>query len=468
MKKILVATPNQEAATGIESCLDRGFRVKKAGGADEALQLLAKGQFDYLFVDLAFIREKLHPGEPRNYGPAITPFRKSQAHSSLIILAPPEEIRGTVAAVKAGADDYLIYPIEPSEVALVIESLTEQAQIESELEYLRDSFWKADARDLVRTRSPLMREVYSKVESVAPTRANVLIGGETGTGKSLLAKLIHSHSSRSAGPFVEVHCGAIHDNLVESELFGHEKGSFTGAERRKLGKFEIADRGTIFLDEVGTISSGTQIKLLQVLQEGTFSRVGGESTLEVDVRVVAASNEDLAARVAEKTFRSDLFYRLNVFAIDLPPLRDRPEDIPHLIDFFLRRLDRLYGKGITGIETSIKESLCAYRWPGNIRELENLLERAYILEKSTKLTAASFPADVNPMAVAGGHGRNDTGLCLNEVRKITVEEVEKRYLTQLLNDKKGRIDQSAVQAGVTPRQLHNLMAKYGLNRKDFR
>ena len=468
MKRILVATPDHEAAAGIESCLSREYKIKRANGPDETLGLLNKIQFDYLFVDLAFIREHLHPGEPRNFTPAIAPFRSSQSHPPLIILARPEEIRATVAAVKAGADDYLIYPVEPSEVALVIQSLAEQVQIESELEYLRDSFWKSDARDLVRTRSPLMREVYAKVESVAPTRANVLISGETGTGKSLLAKLIHSHSSRATGPFVEVHCGAIHDNLVESELFGHEKGSFTGAERRKLGKFEIADRGTIFLDEVGTISTATQIKLLQVLQEGTFSRVGGESTLEVDVRVVAASNEDLAARVADKSFRSDLFYRLNVFAVELPPLRERPEDIPHLIDFFLHRLERFYGKGINGIEAPIKESLCSYGWPGNIRELENLLERAYILEKTSKLTRESFPADLNLAGAVAGMGPDDMALSLNEVRKKTMEEVEKRYLIQLLSEKQGRIDQSADQAGVTPRQLHNLMAKYGLNRKDFR
>jgi transcriptional regulator with GAF, ATPase, and Fis domain len=266
---------------------------------------------------------------------------------------------------------------------------------------------------------------------------------------------------------VEVHCGAIHDNLVESELFGHEKGSFTGAERRKLGKFEIADRGTIFLDEVGTISPSAQIKLLQVLQEGAFSQVGGEATLEVDVRVIAASNEDLASKVQDRSFRSDLYYRLNVFAIELPPLRDRPEDIPHLVDFFLQRLEGLYGKGINGIDPEVKASLCEYSWPGNIRELENLLERAYILERSSKLSAASFPPDLNLAGLSSVQNQPNTALSLTEVRRLAMEQVEKSYLLQLLGEKKGRIDQSAAQAGVTPRQLHNLMAKYGLNRRDF-
>lgn len=468
MKLVLVVTENQEAAQGIASCLGHGYKLKKALSLAEAQRFLNGTHCDYLFVDLAFIRQKLPPGEPRNFAAAISAFQNSQHQVPLVILAPPEDIRATVSAVKAGADDYLIYPIEPGEVDLVIEGLAEQVQIESELEYLRDSFWKAEARDLVHTRSPLMQEVYKKVESVAPTRATVLISGETGTGKSLLAKLIHTHSNRSDGPFVSMHCGAIHDNLVESELFGHEKGSFTGAERRKLGKFEIADRGTIFLDEVGTISPSAQIKLLQVLQEGSFSRVGGENTQEVDVRVVAASNEDLGSRVKEKTFRSDLYYRLNVFAIELPSLRERQEDIPYLVDFFLERLDRTYGKGISGVEPGIKESLSAYNWPGNIRELENLLERAYILERSSKLTATSFPPDLNLLRPPSDSDQPEEALSLSQVRRLALEQVEKRYLVQLLSEKAGRIDQSAAQAGVTTRQLRNLMTKYGLNRKDFR
>ncbi|MGD8562709.1 MAG: sigma-54 dependent transcriptional regulator [Desulfarculaceae bacterium] len=467
MKLVLIATENQDSAKSISCCLDEGYKVKQAGSLGEALRLLAKDHFDYAFVDLAFLSQGSSPDEPRHLCSALKAFRNSSHTVPLIILASPQDIRATVSAVKQGADDYLICPIEPSEVALVIENLAEQAQIESELEYLRNSFWKTDPQDLVQTRSPLMCEVYRKVESVAPTRATVLISGETGTGKSLLAKLIHTHGSRAGGPFVEVHCGAIHDNLVESELFGHEKGSFTGAERRKLGKFEIADRGTIFLDEVGTISPSAQIKLLQVLQEGAFSQVGGEATLEVDVRVIAASNEDLASKVQDRSFRSDLYYRLNVFAIELPPLRDRPEDIPHLVDFFLQRLEGLYGKGINGIDPEVKASLCEYSWPGNIRELENLLERAYILERSSKLSAASFPPDLNLAGLSSVQNQPNTALSLTEVRRLAMEQVEKSYLLQLLGEKKGRIDQSAAQAGVTPRQLHNLMAKYGLNRRDF-
>ncbi len=469
MKSLLVATPDRSAVVGLRDSLNRRYRLEEAGTAHACLEQLARRRYDLALVDISFIVEKLPPGEPPDFSAAVQTFRRGNyGGPPLIILTPPLRIRETVSAVKAGADNYLTYPVDHHEVELVISSLAARYKIENELQYLRDSFWKVEAQDLVRTRSALMGQVYEKLEMVAPTRATVLLSGETGTGKSLMAKLIHMHSSRAQGPFVSVHCGSMPDTLVESELFGHEKGAFTGAERRKLGKFQIADTGTIFLDEVGTISPNAQIKLLQVLQEGTFSRVGGEQDISVDVRVVAASNVDLEKKIAEGGFRSDLFYRLNVFSVELPPLRERREDLPLLVTTLLERLNRSYGKNISSVEEQAMEALTAYSWPGNIRELENLLERAYILERGHRLSPGSFPADLMALHHPGNPDEPGDSHPLAEVRRRAVEEVERRYLLRLLGQKKGRMDQAAAQAGVTTRQLHNLMTKYGLASRDFK
>ncbi len=467
MKSMLVATPDKKVVASLRSALKRGRRLEPAASAPACLELMARRRFDLALVDIGFIMAQLPDGEP-DFAAALEPFLRANGGPPLIVLTPPERIRQTVSAVKAGADNYLAYPVDPHELELVIAGLATRKRIESELEYLRESFWRGEAQGLVRTRSPLMREVFEKLEMVAPTRATVLLNGETGTGKSMLARLIHMHSSRSSGPFVAVHCGSMPDTLVESELFGHEKGAFTGAERRKLGKFQIADKGTIFLDEVGTISPAAQIKLLQVLQEGSFCRVGGESDISVDARVVAASNVDLAERISQGGFRDDLYYRLNVFAIELPPLRQRREDLPLLVATLLERLNRNYGKAITGVDQRVMQAFEAYAWPGNIRELENLLERAYILERGRRLSPAGFPADLMALEHPGEAHEPGEGQSLAEARRRAVEEVERRYLERLLAAKKGRVDQSAAQAGITTRQLRNLMTKYGLAARDFK
>ena len=468
MKSWLVATPEASVKASLRKALKQGERLQDAASAQDCLELISRRRFDLALVDIGFILSQLPEGDEPDFAAALEPFRRASGQPPLIVLTPPERIRQTVSVVKAGADNYLTYPVDSHEVELVIAGLAARSRIQSELEYLRESFWRGEAQGLVRTLSPLMREVYEKLEMVAPTRATVLLTGETGTGKSLLARLIHMHSSRADGPFVAVHCGSMPDTLVESELFGHEKGAFTGAERRKLGKFQIADKGTIFLDEVGTITPAAQIKLLQVLQEGSFCRVGGEHDIAVDVRVVAASNVDLAKRMAEGGFRDDLFYRLNVFAIELPPLRRRREDMPLLIATLLERLNRNYGKGINGVEQEALRSLEAYAWPGNIRELENLLERAYILERGRRLSPASFPADLMALEGAGQDDEPGEGQTLADVRRRAVEEVERRYLVRVLGQKKGRVDQAAGLAGVTTRQLRNLMAKYGLAARDYK
>jgi DNA-binding NtrC family response regulator len=244
-----------------------------------------------------------------------------------------------ITAVKAGASEYLTYPLDPIEIQHVLENIKDQTSLESELDYLRDRFWQTESLENIRTCNANMRKVFEMIRSVAPTKSTVLLFGETGTGKGLLARILHTHSNRRDNQFISVHCGAIPETLLESELFGHEKGAFTGAIRKKLGKFEMAHGGTIFLDEVGTLTAAAQIKMLQVLQDGTFQRVGGEETIRVDVRVISATNVVLGEMCQKGEFRKDLYYRLNVFPIEIPPLNARTEDIPQLAMLFLRNLE---------------------------------------------------------------------------------------------------------------------------------
>jgi transcriptional regulator with GAF, ATPase, and Fis domain len=309
--------------------------------------------------------------------------------------------------------------------------------------------------------------VYDKIRLVARTKSSVLLTGETGTGKTMLAKLIHSHSNRSDQAFISVHCGAIPDTLIESELFGHEKGAFTGADHKKLGKFEIAKGGTIFLDEVGTLTPSAQIKLLQVLQDSTFSRVGGTETLTADVRVIAATNDNLKAAVENSRFRRDLYYRMNVFPIDIPPLNQRADDIPYLIDLFLKRLNNEMQKNIHSVEARVTAALKKYAWPGNIRELENIIERAYILEQSSVLTPESFPAELFEGEMTMAVVPVSAQMPLAAARHLAVEDFERQYLKELLSANLGRINRSAEIAGITSRQLHKLMQKYHLHKEDF-
>jgi transcriptional regulator with GAF, ATPase, and Fis domain len=320
------------------------------------------------------------------------------------------------------------------------------------------------------SRSAAMRAVLEKARTVASTRATVLLTGETGVGKGVLARSIHAWSNRAERPFVSVHCGAIPDTLLESELFGHEKGAFTGADRRKQGKFELADGGTLFLDEVGTITAPVQIKLLDVLQEHRFHRVGGEEDVEVDIRIIAATNSDLDRMQREGQFRSDLYHRLNVFPIALPPLRERREDLPALAAELLSRLNAIYAKQVRGLEPTVGQAFLSYAWPGNVRELENVLERAHILEKTDSITAQHVPLEIlssaeKHVAVPVPVGSAKT---LAEARNEAVAAAERRYLVELLTTHHGRVDASAEAAGITTRQLRKLLTKYRIDKTQFK
>jgi transcriptional regulator with GAF, ATPase, and Fis domain len=322
-------------------------------------------------------------------------------------------------------------------------------------------------RDVVGTSSAAMQEVFSKVRHVALTDTTVLLTGETGTGKSLIARILHNHSSRKDRQFISVHCGAIPDTLTESELFGHEKGAFTGAVRRKPGKFELAHGGTIFLDEIGTISPCVQIKLLDVVQERVFQRVGGDGDIRTDVRIIAATNEDLRQLSARGLFRKDLYYRLNVFPIHVPPLRERQEDILRLTELFIKRCNIRLMKKIRGVHPQVARGFMRYDWPGNVRELENLIERACILEDGDILGPHRFPEECFHASSPAGSGGVDTSLPIATARRLVVDGFERAYLDRLLQECCGSVTRAAERAGITTRQLRKLMVRHHVDRKKY-
>jgi len=465
MRHILVISKEQEVFFSIHSCFRSEYRVESAADKDATLSILNKKRYDFIFIDVGILKEAV----PENgYKLALRSFWHLFPTIEIIVMSSQELIREAVMAVKAGASNYITYPINPAELKYVIENVYESLIMQSEVDYLRDKFWETDSLEIIQTKNPVMKMVFDKIRSVALTKSTVLLTGETGTGKGVLANLVHRHSNRKDDQFISVHCGAIPDTLLESELFGHEKGSFTGAVRRKLGKFEIASGGTIFLDEIGTITPSAQIKLLQVLQDGTFQRVGGEDTIEANVRVIAATNADLKKMCDDGQFRKDLYYRLNVFPIELPPLRERVEDIPYFVEEFLKRMNRLNTKEIHDIYPRVIEAFKNYSWPGNIRELENLMERAYILESSSVLTPESFPNELFESETLSATVSVDAGLSIAEVRRKGIEDIERNYLKEQLAQNMGKIQNTARAAGVTTRQLHKLMKKYGIRKEEFK
>ena len=470
MKNVLVIADNPTIARDITGPLQQKHAVTQAADGTRGLEIFSRRRFDLVFIDveqLGILGNGCDQGQSR-YHRGLQCFWEVFPGVQIIVTAIPEAMREVVEAVKSGAANYLTFPINPDELHYIVENLRDNLRVQSELNFLRDQYWERDSFEVLTTESPVMKRTLKKIHSVAPTRSTVLLLGETGTGKGVMAKTLHRYSNRQDRQFISVHCGAISDTLLESELFGHEKGAFTGAIRRKMGKFEIAHQGTIFLDEIGSISPSMQIKLLKVLQERTFERVGGEQSVTVDVRIIAATNSNLQKMSEEGTFRRDLFYRLNVFPIEVPSLRERIEDVELLVEAFLKGLNRQYDKKIHGIHPAVIGALSGYHWPGNIRELENLIERAYILETANILTPESFPGEFFQTGRIIPKSFIDTNLPLEEVRRQGVENLERQYLKKVLAQNNGKINATANQAGVGVRQLHKLLTKYGIHKEEFK
>ncbi len=462
METILVLSDSDSLPTALKTVLAPRFTVAAVDSSLPEPDGAEAGDVRFVFCDVEGLEQV---GGSRAVAGGMTRVQEAYPAAAVVVVGAPTQMRQIVGAIQAGAVNYLTCPIEPAEVNLVVRTATRQRSRQLDLSLMHE---QTGAAPEFETRSDTMRGVYEKVKMVAPTNSTVLLTGETGVGKGVIARMIHEHSARRTGPFISVHCGAIPDTLVESELFGHEKGSFTGALRRKLGKFEIAEGGTIFLDEIGTISAAAQIKLLRVLQERQIQRVGGETDIRVDVRIIAAANEDLAAMARDGNFRTDLFYRLNVFPLHLPALRDRLEDLPLLVDVFLARMNELHQRRITAVNTAVVEAFAQYNWPGNIRELENVIERGCILATGMELQPRHMPEEIMGAAIQVPLSPADLNGSLADVRQRAVELVEREYLKQLLTLHRGRINESAAAAGIGVRQLHKLMQRYGIEKAAFK
>ena len=434
-----------------------------------------KTGIDYIFIDIFFFN-KLNKDSltKERFNEVYLPLCEQYPEAHLVIMADRCHIQDCVLAIKLGIDSYTNYPLVADEIQYVMDLISERDKNEAHIEYLEAKVTKPLSKQLLNSQSDKMLATIEKIKSVAKTDTTVLLTGESGTGKSVLAKKIHQLSNRKKGQFISVHCGALSEGLIESELFGHEKGSFTGAVNKKLGKFELANGGTLFLDEIGTISETTQIRLLQVLQERFIQRVGGEENIEINIRVIAATNANLKEFVEKKLFRSDLYYRLNVFQIEVPSLKDRLEDIEVLAQNFLNRFNQRYGKNILSIDSDVLENLNNYSWPGNIRELENLIERAYVLEMSSRLTSSHLLLDTNdnsspsPSNEARPSQTKSFGsLTLTDARRMTLDAFEKRYIVKILNETHGELREAAAISGVSIRQLQKFISKHHIDRKKF-
>jgi two-component system response regulator AtoC len=366
-----------------------------------------------------------------------------------------------VQAMKKGAYDYITKPLDLEKLDAVLARALHSRRVETENRHLREELDKKFGLEKLIGNAPAMVEIYDRIRQVAPTRATVLIEGESGTGKELVAQSLHMLSPRKGARFVAVHCAALSPQLLESELFGHEKGAFTGASERRAGRFEEANHGTIFLDEIGEIDAATQVKLLRALGEQTIQRVGSNQNLKVDVRVVAATNKNLEAMVREGKFRDDLFYRLDVVPIHLPPLRERREDIPLLISAFLQEFTKQNQKRVTGLSADAQETLLRYDWPGNIRELRATIERAVVLCRGERIGTRDLPERIqgtaDPFSSNAASGSNASSINLN------LEAMEKKFIQQSLHLTDGNVTEAAKLLGISRRTLHRKLNSYRIN-----
>lgn len=426
----------------------QGLTVDSSGGYADALEKLRQKHYDLLLVDV-----RLQDGDGFDL---LEQARRNYPESQVILMTGYGDADAAVEALRAGAADYLTKPLIDDELLMAIERVSAQQQVIEENNQLRKELDKHYALGNIVGQDPRMLKVFDMVESIADTKATVLITGESGTGKSMIARAVHRHSNRASKPFIEVACGALPENLLESELFGHVAGSFTGAIVDKVGKFMQADGGTIFLDEIGTASPAMQVKLLRVLQELEFEQVGGSKTFKVDVRIVLATNEDLVQSVAEGRFRQDLYYRVNVINIELPALRNRSSDIPLLAQSFLEELREDTNRPVNGFSEDALAALASYPWPGNIRELQNVVERAVLLGKGEMIAVGDLPREVS-----GG-----PSISIPRVGSMTLkealEEPERQIILDVLESNNWNRNATADSLGVNRTTLYKKMKKLGL------
>jgi DNA-binding NtrC family response regulator len=427
---------------------EEGFTTHAAADAETGLKLLSQEKIDMVVTDFKL------PG--MNGLEFLQAIKRVDASLPVVIMTAYGSVESAVEAMKVGASDYVLKPFSLAEMVLVIRKELDACKLRDENRSLREALGHRYEYANVVAQGEKMQAVLALVERVAPTNSTVLLGGESGVGKDLIARAIHEHSHRASGPFIKINSTAIPENLLESELFGYEKGAFSGATTSKPGKFELADKGTLFLDEIGDVPPAIQVKLLRVLQERQFERLGGTKTLKVDVRLIAATNRDLRAALEEGTFREDLYYRLNVVAIDIPPLREHKEDIPALANFFLERFARGSGKPVRGITPAAMRLLMDFHWPGNVRELENILERGVTLSSGPMLEASDIHLDTRP-------ANHQAGSAPVIPEGMTLDKWEQEIIREALRRANGNKSQAARALGLSRNALRYRLSQMGVN-----
>ncbi|HUX12766.1 MAG TPA: sigma-54 dependent transcriptional regulator [Spirochaetia bacterium] len=441
---VLVVDDEKNIREGLGRALELdGHNVLLAADGEEALGYVNDEDVDLVIADLKMPRVS---GEE-----VLRSVAGSHPTVPVIILTGHGTIETAVKAMRDGAYDFLTKPVNLDRLSLLVKRALQTRELVLQHRALQDEVSKQRQFRNIIGKSNAMRKIFEVVQQVAPTKASVLITGESGVGKELIADAVHNLSQRGEKPFIKVHCAALSESLLESELFGHEKGSFTGAIARKRGRFELANTGSIFLDEIGEINQAVQIKILRVLQEKRFERVGGEETLDVDVRIISATNKDLKVEIASGAFREDLYYRLNVVNIHIPPLRERKEDIPLLIAAFLKEFAHEIGKQIEGLDPKARSALYSYSWPGNVRELRNCIESAVVMCKGNIITVDDLPPSVG-IDTDGNYIKIDLGASL--------ADAEKEIIRSTLSLNKGNKSKTAEMLGIGRKTLHRKIAEY--------
>jgi len=444
---VLVVEDEEKLRRVVELQLkNAGYDVEQAGTVEEAMRLA--GHADVILTDLRL------PGSSSGLD-LLANLRRQDSHTPVIVMTAFSSVETAVEAMKAGAADFLPKPFSLDHLMTVVTKALEVRNLRDENRQLREELSQRYAFDNIVGHSPAMREIFATITRVAPTRATVLLCGESGVGKDMIARAIHHHSPRADRPFVKINCTALPENLMESELFGYEKGAFTGANVAKPGKFEQADTGTVFLDEIGDVPASVQVKLLRILQEREFERLGSNKTKHIDVRVLAATNVDLRAALEQGTFREDLYYRLNVLPLNIPSLRERKEDIPSLAEHFVKKLGKDLGSPVASISEAAIARLMEYHWPGNVRELENVIERSMVLANGAVLEAGDIKLDTAPKArFATAESFLPEG--------TTLDEYEKSIIREALNRANGNKSQAARMLGLTRNALRYRLTQMGI------
>jgi DNA-binding NtrC family response regulator len=450
--KVIVIDDEVNAAAALETLLtEDGYEVWRANDARSGLQLVEKNEPDVVLTDLRM------PG--MDGLELLTRIKEARPETLVILMTAYGTVKTAVKAMKLGAEDYLPKPIDIEELEVVLQKTIEKKQLLEETRVLRERLDHKYRLENLVGESPEMLSAFKTIRQVAPSTSSVLLLGESGTGKELFAQALHQNSPRRSKPFVKVACAALPETLLESELFGHEKGSFTGAVYSRAGRFELADGGTLFLDEIGDISPTVQVKLLRFLEEREFERVGGNKTFHVDVRIVAATHRDLEKKLAEGTFREDLYYRLNVIQVQIPPLRERGGDISLLAHHFLRRYAEANGKEVTGISDEALALLLRHPWPGNVRELENAVERAVVLSSEPVLQTTHFPT-LRPAAAASGPVSASAPTSGIRIPGSTLADIEREAILRTLESANGSTSRAANVLQISARKIQYKLKEY--------